>query len=102
MKLFFGIVLSICGSAFAQQAPNNAPAPGFAPAEAAPPFHANQVGDATRYLLRQQTEGSQGGNSLPMLGDEASAAYRRYLKSFDHPIPDFYDTTLSKNADTVH
>ncbi|GGA01856.1 DUF3613 domain-containing protein [Dyella caseinilytica] len=91
-------------SALAQQAPNtapNTPTPGFAPAESAPPFHASQVGDTTRYVLQLQADGTQAGKPLPMLGDEATAAYRRYLKSFEHPIPDFYDTTLSKNSDTV-
>jgi hypothetical protein len=89
---------------FAQQTqgnPPNAPTPGFAPAESAPAFHASQIGDTTRYVLQLQADGTQAGKPLPMLGDEATAAYHRYLKSFEHPIPDFYDTTLSKNSDTV-
>jgi hypothetical protein len=93
---------SASGAAFAQPPPNNpanAPTPGFAPAEPAP-FHANQVGDTTRYLLQLQADGRQAGKPLPMLGDEATASYRRYLKSFEHPIPDFYETTLSKTDDT--
>ncbi|MBE1160823.1 DUF3613 domain-containing protein [Dyella acidiphila] len=104
MKILLAGMLLLSGTAMAQQAPttpSTAPTPGFAPAEAAPPFHASQPGDTTRYLLQLQASGSQGGKSLPMLGDEGSAAYRRYLKSFDHPIPDFYDTTLSRNSDTV-
>jgi hypothetical protein len=91
-------------AATAQQTQGNAsntPTPGFAPTEVAPPFHASQIGDTTRYVLQLQADGTQAGKPLPMLGDEATAAYRRYLKSFEHPIPDFYDTTLSKNSDTV-
>jgi hypothetical protein len=88
-------------TAMAQQPSGNAPTPGFAPTESAPPFHASQIGDTTRYVLQLQADGTQAGKPLPILGDEATATYRRYLKSFEHPIPDFYDTTLSKNGDTV-
>jgi hypothetical protein len=87
-------------TAFAQQ---TQPAPGFAPPETAPaaPFHASQIGDTTRYVLQLQTSGNQAAKPLPMLGDEATAAYARYLKSFDHPIPDFYESPVGKNGDTV-
>jgi hypothetical protein len=91
-------------TAWGQQPPGNpssAPTPGFAPAESAPPFRASQIGDTTRYVLQLQANGTQAGKALPMLGDEATAAYQRYLKSFEHPIPDLYETTLSKNSDTV-
>jgi hypothetical protein len=93
---------STSSAVFAQPppaSPANPPTPGFAPAEAAP-FRASQVGDTTRYLLQLQADGSAAGKPLPMLGDEASASYRRYLKSFEHPIPDFYQTTLNKTDDT--
>jgi hypothetical protein len=56
------------------------------------------VGSTTRQLLRMQTSGSQAGQSLPMLGDEATAAYRRYMQSFNHPIPEFFQSTVSKNG----
>lgn len=55
-----------------------------------------QVSEATRQLLRMQVQGSHAGKHLPIPGQEASASYQRYLKSFDHPIPEFYDTTVSK------
>jgi hypothetical protein len=95
----FILLLGISTTAFTQPPPNspaNPPTPGFATTESAPAFHASQVGDTTRYLLQLQSSGSQAAPALPMLGDEATAAYRRYLKSFDHPIPDFYDTTVGK------
>ena len=46
-----------------------------------------QVGDATTTLLAIQRTGRLAAPAQPMLGVEADAAYRRYLKSFDHPIP---------------
>lgn len=46
-----------------------------------------QVGDATRALLRLQASGERAGTPLPILGDQASASYKRYLDSFTHPIP---------------
>ncbi len=69
------------------------------PAASAPSsFYAAQVGDTTRHLLQIQAEGNQAGKPLPMLGAEASASYARYLKSFNHDIPEFYETTIGKDA----
>jgi hypothetical protein len=96
------LALSMQGIATAQQTQTTAPSPpaSGASTDTGKPFRATEVGDTTHYLLQLQTSGSQAGKPLPMLGDEATASYRRYLKSFEHPIPDFYDT-LSKNDDTV-
>jgi len=58
------------------------------------------VGSTTRQLLRMQASGSQAGRRLPMLGDEASASYKRYIDSFNHPIPEFYQTTIGKDTDS--
>ncbi|WP_426701285.1 DUF3613 domain-containing protein [Rhodanobacter sp. Col0626] len=58
-----------------------------------------QIGDITRQLLQMQADNTAGGNTLPILGDEASASYSRYLKSFNHDIPEFYETTVGKGAD---
>ncbi|MGN6739708.1 DUF3613 domain-containing protein [Dyella sp.] len=63
-------------------------------------FTAAEPGDATRHLLQMQVSASRSGPHLPMLGDEATASYRRYLKSFEHPIPEFYKTTVGKNGDS--
>ncbi|MGH8054125.1 MAG: DUF3613 domain-containing protein [Stenotrophomonas sp.] len=54
----------------------------------------SQVGDTTRALLRMQADGSHAGNALPMLGETASRSYQRYLNSFDHPIPEYFEATL--------
>ncbi|MGE8280856.1 MAG: DUF3613 domain-containing protein [Stenotrophomonas sp.] len=53
-----------------------------------------QIGDTTRALLRLQAQGSQAGAALPMLGEAASRSYQRYLSSFEHPIPEFFEAAL--------
>lgn len=58
----------------------------------------SQIGDTTRALLRLQAEGSQAGAALPLLGETASRSYQRYLGSFDHPIPEFFEATLPSES----
>ncbi|MCS4233249.1 DUF3613 domain-containing protein [Stenotrophomonas sp. BIGb0135] len=67
-----------------------------APAPLTPPPRP-QIGDTTRALLRLQASGTQAGAHLPMLGDQASLSYARYLQSFTHPIPEFLDTSVRKD-----
>lgn len=59
------------------------------------------VGSVTRQLFAMQSQGTNAGRALPIPGPEASASYQRYLKSFAHPIPEFYETTVSKNANSA-
>lgn len=61
-------------------------------------YYATHVGDTTRQLLQMQASGDRAGPPRPMLGAEASASYQRYLKSFEYPIPEFYEATVGKNA----
>lgn len=56
------------------------------------------VGNTTRQLFAMQSQHTGGGRALPIPGAEASASYQRYLKSFTHPIPEFYETSVSKNT----
>ncbi len=56
------------------------------------------VGETTRNLLQMQADGSQAGKPLPMLGVEASASYSRYLKSFNHDIPEFFKTNVGNSG----
>lgn len=56
------------------------------------------VGSTTRQLFAMQSQGTNAGRPLPIPGQEASASYQRYLKSFAHPIPEFYETAVSKNG----
>ena len=62
---------------------------------------ATHVGSVTRQLFAMQSQGTNAGRLLPIPGPEASASYQRYLKSFAHPIPEFYETTVSKNASSA-
>ena len=76
------------------------PARHAAPPAAALQQHAlrPQPGDVTRHLLQLQASGVQGGHSLPVLGDQAHASYARYLKSFEHEIPEFFENTVSQSS----
>ncbi|MFL9902231.1 DUF3613 domain-containing protein [Paraburkholderia fungorum] len=53
-----------------------------------------QVGDATSARLQLQRSGAAGSEPQPMLGAEATAAYRRYLESFNSKIPPFFASSL--------
>lgn len=57
----------------------------------------DQVGQTTRSLLRLQASGQHAGPRLPILGDQATLSYARYLKSFEHDIPDFFETDVGKS-----
>ncbi len=65
---------------------------------ASTPVARPQIGDATRALLQLQADGSSAGNALPMLGEAASRSYQRYLNSFDHPIPEYFETTVPTSS----
>ncbi|WP_164273057.1 DUF3613 domain-containing protein [Stenotrophomonas sp. B1-1] len=72
-----------------------APPPAYVPASTtARPQH----GDSVRNLLRLQASGQQAGARLPILGDQATASYARYLKSFEHEIPDFFDPDVGRSS----
>jgi hypothetical protein len=60
----------------------------------APVPQSPQIGDATASLLALQREGRAAAPAQPMLGAQASAAYARYLKSFDHAIPEQSSTAV--------
>ncbi|MFL9907105.1 DUF3613 domain-containing protein [Paraburkholderia sp. RL17-337-BIB-A] len=53
-----------------------------------------QIGDATSAWLQLQRSGAAGSEPQPMLGAEATAAYRRYLDSFNSKIPPFFASSL--------
>lgn len=90
--------------ALPQHGPQHAappPPPRYADAPVAPVVQRAarpEPGDATRYLLHLQASGAQGGRSLPVLGDQAHASYARYLKSFEHEIPEYFENTVSQST----
>lgn len=71
--------------------------PTYAAAPAPAPPVRLKAGDATRQLLQLQASGAQAGRALPILGDQATASYQRYLKSFDHDLPVFFENNVGKS-----
>jgi hypothetical protein len=63
-----------------------------------PPPPRTEIGQTTRDLLRMQAQGTHAGPRLPILGDQAAASYQRYLKSFEHEIPEFLKTSVKKDV----
>ena len=57
-----------------------------------------QIGDVTRSLLAAQVDGNAAGAPLPVLGATASASWQRYLDSFNHKIPPFFDTKMQSGS----
>jgi hypothetical protein len=70
------------------------PQPGVPLTTVAVTRHVTLIGDATLSLLALQRSGQMAAPAQPMLGAEASAAYARYLKSFNHPIPEHLDSSV--------
>jgi hypothetical protein len=62
---------------------------------------AYQIGSATSTLLTLQREGTASRNRLPMLGDEATAAYARYLDSFTHKIPAYFSSSVTSGGENA-
>jgi hypothetical protein len=56
-----------------------------------------EIGDATQAWFAMQADGSAAGPAAPMSGAQASAAYTRYMKSFDKPIPDHFGSSVKEN-----
>ncbi|AVG40371.1 DUF3613 domain-containing protein [Achromobacter insolitus] len=65
-----------------------------AAASAAAPPAQEGFGDVTRGLLAAQADGRRAGNALPVLGPVSTAAWNRYLESFKHPIPEWFDRNV--------
>ena len=77
------------------------PSPRYADAPVAPLAQRAarpEPGAATRHLLQLQASGAQGGRGLPVLGDQAHASYARYLKSFEHDLPEFFENTVGQST----
>ena len=56
-----------------------------------------QVGDVTRTLMAAQASGVRAGAELPVLGATADLTWKRYLDSFNHPIPDWFTEKVESN-----
>lgn len=56
------------------------------------------VDSATSQALAMQRNGDHAAPPVVMTGDLASAAYNRYMKSFDNPIPQFFGSSLKNGS----
>lgn len=63
-----------------------------------PPPFGSPIGVVTEQLMRMQAGNSHAAPPRSMLGDEASAAYKRYINSFTHPIPEFFQTEVQSGT----
>jgi hypothetical protein len=57
-----------------------------------------RVGDVTSTLLQAQADGRVAAPRLPMLGVTADAGWQRYLDSFKHPLPEFFENKVAKST----
>lgn len=58
-----------------------------------------QVGDATSNLFAWQRSGEVASKTpRPIAGSVASRSYERYLKSFEHPIPEHMSSTVKTST----
>lgn len=56
------------------------------------------MGDATQSLLAWQRSGEIASRTpRPIAGSVASRSYERYIKSFEHPIPEHLGSTVSRS-----
>ncbi|WP_404987426.1 DUF3613 domain-containing protein [Caballeronia sp. LZ043] len=69
-------------------------APAAAFAQVANPPAASEIGHATQAWLSLQASNAAAAPAQPMLGAEASAAYDRYLRSFETAIPARFGSSL--------
>jgi hypothetical protein len=56
------------------------------------------MGDAATAWLALQASNSAAANAQPMPGAQASAAYARYMKSFDTAIPEHYGSSIENTG----
>lgn len=84
----------------ASAASPQAASPQAAAAQAAAPAAVEEnFGDVTRALLAAQADGRRAGGALPVLGPVSTAAWNRYLESFSHPIPEYFQKRVqTKNT----
>jgi len=70
----------------------------LAHAQSSPTVANSEVGDSAHAWLALQRSNAQAAPPQPMLGAEAGRAYRRYLKSFDTPIPASLGSTVGSSG----
>lgn len=83
-------------AASTMQAPRSATAAASVPASVPRPRIRSGGGASTRTLLAAQASGRIAGAERPMLGATATLAWERYLNSFKHPIPEWFEATVEE------
>lgn len=63
------------------------------PVDEAPPAHEFPLGTRTRDYLDRQRSGDEASNAHGLTPPAERRARKRYLQSFEHPIPDQFDMT---------
>ena len=64
----------------------------------APPAHEFPLGTRTRDYLDRQRSGEESSNAHGLTPPAERRARKRYLKSFEHPIPDLFETNDGKES----
>jgi hypothetical protein len=67
-------------------------------ADDAPAPHEFPLGSRTRGYLERQRSGEESSNAHGLTPPAERRARKRYLESFEHPIPDQFDMTGKKKA----
>ena len=62
------------------------------PVDEAPPAHEFPLGTRTRDYLDRQRSGEESSNAHGLTPPAERRARKRYLKSFEHPIPDQFES----------
>ncbi|NYT38792.1 DUF3613 domain-containing protein [Allopusillimonas soli] len=57
-----------------------------------------EIGDVAHALFSMQAQGSEAGNALPTLGATAGPAYKRYVDSFSHPLPEWFKEAVEQDS----
>ncbi|QEI05649.1 DUF3613 domain-containing protein [Pigmentiphaga aceris] len=101
-QLLLGLVLSgTAWLAHAQPAPQPSTAMTAAPnvgAVPSAPGRAPVVGATARHLLEAQSSGRIAAPGKPMSGATASASWKRYVDTFSHPVPEFFESRVGKKT----
>ncbi len=91
VRFLSGLAFGLFCSAALHAAPGAKTAP--VPAVSAP-----EIGATTANLLELQRSGLAAGKTQPIGGDVAARSYKRYLDSFERPIPEARDNASGNTA----
>jgi len=96
--LVIGLAYAAGASAQTSQAPTAAPSatPRVGNVPTDNPNRAPVVGATARHLLEAQASGRVAAPAPPMYGATASLSWKRYVDSFSHPIPEFFESRVGK------